>query len=300
MGLARLSSNEGDQNEFSIEYTSWLVEHPCALDKFEEMKSIAKGKKIVIFLDYDGTLSEIVPNPEEAFMTDKMRMVLGEVADRFPTAIISGRKREKVQDFVQLKNVYYAGSHGLDIEAPLNSLKCKDSNEMDNKIVLYQPAKEFLPEKDKVLNLLSERTKDIKGVNIEDNKFCISIHFRHVHSKDLGTVENVISVILKEYPNFLVSTGKKVYEIRPNIAWDKGHALEYLLENLGFGNSDDVLPIYVGDDRTDEDAFKVLRKRRQGFPIIVSANPKDTNALYSLREPKQVMEFLLGLMVLEQ
>ncbi|KAF3618422.1 hypothetical protein FXO38_33432 [Capsicum annuum] len=71
-------------------------------------------------------------------------------------------------------------------------------------------------------------------------------------------------------------------------------------ENLGFGNSDDVLPIYVGDDRTDEDAFKVLRKRRQGFPIIVSANPKDTNALYSLREPKQVMEFLLGLMVLEQ
>ncbi|KAM3304417.1 trehalose-phosphate phosphatase B [Capsicum chacoense] len=300
MGLTRLSSNEGDQNEFSIEYISWLVEHPCALDKFEEMKSIAKGKKIVIFLDYDGTLSDIVPNPEEAFMTDKMRMVLGEVADRFPTAIISGRKREKVQDFVQLKNVYYAGSHGLDIEAPLNSLKCKDSNEMDNKIVLYQPAKEFLPEKDKVLNLLSERTKDIKGVNIEDNKFCISIHFRHVHSKDLDTVENVISVILKEYPNFLVSTGKKVYEIRPNIAWDKGHALEYLLENLGFGNSDDVLPMYVGDDRTDEDAFKVLRKRRQGFPIIVSANPKDTNALYSLREPKQVMEFLLGLMVLEQ
>ncbi|PHT66398.1 hypothetical protein T459_30823 [Capsicum annuum] len=64
MGLARLSSTEGDQNEFSIEYTSWLVEHPYALDKFEEMKSIAKEKKITIFLDYDGTLSNIVPNPE--------------------------------------------------------------------------------------------------------------------------------------------------------------------------------------------------------------------------------------------
>ncbi|KAF3659564.1 putative trehalose-phosphate phosphatase 6 [Capsicum annuum] len=243
MGLARLSSNEGDQNEFSIEYTSWLVEHPCALDKFKEMKSIAKGKKIVIFLDYDGTLSEIVPNPEEAFMTDKMRMVLGEVADRFPTAIISGRKREKVQDFVQLKNVYYAGSHGLDIEAPLNSLKCKDSNEMDNKIVLYQPAKEFLPEKDKVLNLLSERTKDIKGVNIEDNKFCISIHFRHVHSKDLGTVENVISVILKEYPNFLVSTGKK--EI-------------FLSFNPPFtcSNSDAMLLFYVNSDAEQLHCFR--------------------------------------------
>lgn len=48
-----------------------------------------------------------------------------------------------------------------------------------------------------------------------------------------------------------------MFEIGPNIVWNKGHALEYLLENLGFGSSDDVLPIYMGDDRTDEDAFKV-------------------------------------------
>ncbi|KAK4723168.1 hypothetical protein R3W88_013401 [Solanum pinnatisectum] len=291
MGLARLSSIE-DGNDFSIEYASWLVEHPCALESFEEMMKIAKGKKIVIFLDYDGTLSDIVPNPEEAFMTDKMRMVLGEVANRFPTAIISGRKRERVQDFVQLKNVYYAGSHGLDIEAPLDST---NSNEKDNKVVFYQPAIEFLPEKQKILNLLGERTKGIKGVNIEDNKFCISVHYRHVHTKDFGTVENIIFVVLKEHPNFRVSTGIKVFEIGPNIVWNKGHALEYFLENLEFGNSDDVLPIYIGDDRTDEDAFKVLLKRGQGFPIVVTTAPKDTKALYSLREPKEVMEFLLGL-----
>nr|XP_033508587.1 trehalose-phosphate phosphatase B-like isoform X2 [Nicotiana tomentosiformis] len=269
MGLSRLSSTEGE-NAFSIEYTSWLMEHPSALDKLEQMMSIAKGRKIVIFLDYDGTLSDIVPNPEEAFMTDK------------------------VQDFVQLNNVYYAGSHGLDIEAPLN--QTTNFDDMDNEVVvLHQPAKEFLPEKHKVLNLLSERTKGIKGVNIEDNKFCISVHYRHVHAKDLGTLENVISTVLKEYQNFRLSKGKKVFEIRPNIGWNKGHALEYFLENLGFGSSDDVLPIYIGDDRTDEDAFNVLRKMGQGLPIVVSATPKDTKALYSLREPKDVMEFLLGL-----
>ncbi|KAJ8538194.1 hypothetical protein K7X08_014734 [Anisodus acutangulus] len=207
--------------------------------------SIAKGRKIVIFLDYDRTLSDIVSNREEAFMTEKMRMVLREVANCFPTTIIN---------FVQLKNVYYAGSHGLDVEAPLDST---NFDEMDNKVVLYQPAKEFLPEKRKVLNLLSERSKGIKGANIEDNKFCISVHFRHVHTKNLGKLENVIAVVLEEYQNFRVSTGKKVFEIRPDIMWNKGHALEYFLENLGFGNSDDVLPIYIGDDRTDEDAFKV-------------------------------------------
>ncbi|XP_009764517.1 probable trehalose-phosphate phosphatase 6 [Nicotiana sylvestris] len=294
MGLSRLSSTEGE-NAFSIEYTSWLMEHPSALDKLEQMMSITKGRKIVIFLDYDGTLSDIVPNPEEAFMTHKMRRVLREVANHFPTAIISGRQREKVQDFVQLNNVYYAGSHGLDIEAPLNHTTNFD--DMDNEVVLHQPAKEFLPEKHKVFNLLSERTKSIKGVNIEDNKFCISVHYRHVLAKDLGTLENMISTVLKEYQNFRVSKGKMVFEIRPNIGWNKGHALEYFLEYLGFGTSDDVFPIYIGDDRTDEDAFNVLRKRGQGFPIVVSATPKDTKALYSLREPKEVMEFLLGLVV---
>ncbi|PHT27570.1 hypothetical protein CQW23_32835 [Capsicum baccatum] len=91
-----------------------------------------------ITLENGDTLSDIVPNnPEESFMTNKMRMVLGEVADRFPTTIISGQKTRKGTRFVQLKNAYYAESHGLDIEAPLNSLKYEDPNEMDNEVVPY-------------------------------------------------------------------------------------------------------------------------------------------------------------------
>lgn len=84
-------------------------------------------------------------------------------------------------------------------------------------------------------------------------------------------------------------------EIRPSIKWDKGKALEFLLESLGFANCGDVLPVYIGDDRTDEDAFKVLRKRGQGLGILVSKCPKDTNASYSLQDPTEVMEFLLRL-----
>lgn len=68
--------------------------------------------------------------------------------------------------------------------------------------------------------------------------------------------------VLKEYPKFHMTRGKKVLEIRPSIKWNKGHALEYLLETLGFTNpspkeKDDVVPLYIGDDKTDEDAFKV-------------------------------------------
>lgn len=66
--------------------------------------------------------------------------------------------------------------------------------------------------------------------------------------------------VLKEYPKFHMTRGKKVLEIRPSIKWNKGHAVEYLLETLGFTSSedkDDVVPLYIGDDKTDEDAFKV-------------------------------------------
>ena len=63
--------------------------------------------------------------------------------------------------------------------------------------------------------------------------------------------------VLKDYPKLRLTQGRKVLEIRPTIKWDKGKAIEFLLESLGYGNSKDVLPIYIGDDRTDEDAFKV-------------------------------------------
>lgn len=81
-------------------------------------------------------------------------------------------------------------------------------------------------------------------------------------------------------------------EVRPIIKWDKGKALEFLLESLGYANSDDVLPVYIGDDRTDEDAFKVLRQRRQGFGILVSRIPKETNASYSLQEPSEASIYI--------
>ncbi|XP_059650968.1 trehalose-phosphate phosphatase B-like [Cornus florida] len=300
MGLPQLSATNGDT--VSVSYNSWLMKHPSALDKFDKMLSLARGKKIVLFLDYDGTLSKIVDNPEEAFMTDKMRMAVHDVADCFPTAIISGRNRQKVYDFVTLDNVYYAGSHGLDIVAPLESSKYGDSkhqtkvvDKKGNEVVLFQPAKKYLPAIQQILCTLKDKTSSIKGVMIENNKFCISVHFRHVRDEDFCTLERLVKSVLADYQEFRLSNGRKVFEIRPDMEWDKGHALEYLLDTFGLGSSSDVLPVYIGDDRTDEDAFKVIRSRGQGFPIVVSSITKDTAALYSLRNPDEVNKFLLRL-----
>ncbi|GAB4858422.1 hypothetical protein Ancab_009895 [Ancistrocladus abbreviatus] len=291
-----------EPNAANADYEAWLVAHPSALRSFDQMMNMAKGKIIVVFLDYDGTLSPIVNDPEAAFMSDTMRSAVHQVARYFPTAIISGRSRDKVYEFVQLTDVYYAGSHGMDIMAPPRQQKSYDAryqtrtlDKKGNEVIIFQPAQEFLPEIMEIFNELEDVTKAIEGVTIEDNRFCVSVHFRRAKAEDYGMVEDKVMSVLSKHSNFHFTRGRKVIEIRPSIKWNKGHAVKYLLETLGFADSDDVLPLYIGDDRTDEDAFKVIQNRGQGFPIIVSSKPKDTKASYSLHDPSEVLSFLLRL-----
>ncbi|CAI0449879.1 unnamed protein product, partial [Linum tenue] len=281
----RAKSTEAD-----VQYRSWVGEHPSALHSFDQMMKVAKGKKIVVFLDYDGTLSPIVNDPDSAFMSEEEDRDIMSALFLFL----------KVKEFVQLSNVYYAGSHGMDIMAPPRPVKSFDGNTptvvMDKKgtEVLFQPAKSFLPAIQKILTELEEETAKIKGARVEDNQFCVSVHFRQVKDEDYQNLEEKVRSVLENYAGFHLCWGKKVMEIRPTIEWDKGHAVEYFLESLGLSNSD-VLPVYIGDDRTDEDAFKVIQRRGQGYPIIVTSTPKDTKASYSLTDPSEVLSFLLRL-----
>lgn len=132
-----------------------------------------------------------------------------------------------------------------------------------------------------MLKELKEGTNEIPGVFIEDNSFCISVHYRHVLKdvsfnfpffcclcilyteivyelfQDYPALENKVRLVLRQHSGFHLTKGKKVLELRPSIKWNKGNALLYLLDTLGFSGSTHVLPIYIGDDKTDEDAFKV-------------------------------------------
>ncbi|KAE9457451.1 hypothetical protein C3L33_10646, partial [Rhododendron williamsianum] len=224
---------------------SWMSRYPSALGMFEQIIKASNGKQIVMFLDYDGTLSPIVEDPDRAFMTNEMREAVRDVAKHFPTAIVTGRCRAKVYNFVRLSQLYYAGSHGMDIRGPANGSKHR-----------------------KVYKALLEKTKSTPGAMVENNKFCVSVHYRCVDEKSWSVLAEQVKSVLNEYPKLRLTPGRKVqYE--------------------GYTNSNEVFPIYIGDDRTDEDAFKVLRDRGQGFGILVSKVPKETNASYSLQEPSE-------------
>nr|UBY08133.1 TPP7 [Oryza sativa Indica Group] len=276
------------------EHAAWMARHPSALGEFEKVVAASKGKQIVMFLDYDGTLSPIVDDPDAAFMSETMRMAVRSVAKHFPTAIVSGRCRDKVFEFVKLAELYYAGSHGMDIKGPA-SRHAAAKSPPHNKGVLFQPASEFLPMIEQVHQRLEQATSSIPGAKVENNKFCVSVHFRCVDEKSWGALAETVRRVVREFPRLRLSQGRMVFEVRPTIKWDKGKALEFLLDSLGFADCSDVLPVYIGDDRTDEDAFKVLRRRGQGVGILVSKHPKETSASFSLQEPAEVMEFLLRL-----
>lgn len=296
--ITKESNTETTQSDGDLAYRNWMCKYPSALSSFEQIANSANGKKIALFLDYDGTLSPIVDNPDLAFMSNAMRVAVSNVAKCFPTAIISGRNRDKVYEFVGLTELYYAGSHGMDIMGPVrpsssDNRNCiKSIDKQGKEVNLFQPASEFLPMIDEVYKSLLEITKDIAGANVENNKFCVSVHYRNVDEKSWDVVGQVVQEILKGYPRLRLTHGRKVLEVRPVLDWHKGKAVEFLLESLGLMNCDDFLPIYVGDDRTDEDAFKVLREGNRGYGILVSSMPKESNAFYSLRDPSEVMEFL--------
>ncbi|PUZ76921.1 hypothetical protein GQ55_1G328800 [Panicum hallii var. hallii] len=286
-----LAFSPGDSPDEDPAYTAWMSKCPSALTFFKQIVANAQGRKIAVFLDYDGTLSPIVDDPDKAFMSPAMRAAVRNVAKYFPTAIVSGRSCKKVSEFVKLKELYYAGSHGMDIvtsAAEHNTEKGKEAN-------LFQPAFEFLPMIDEVSKSLLEATSGIEGANVENNKFCVSVHYRNVAEKDWEVVARLVNEVLEAFPRLKVTNGRMVLEVRPVIDWDKGKAVEFLLQSLGLNDSENVIPIYIGDDRTDEDAFKVLRERNCGYGILVSQVPKDTEALYSLRDPSEVMGFLNAL-----
>ncbi|CAL9100505.1 unnamed protein product [Musa textilis] len=309
------------------EYDGWVEQHPSALSNFDDMVAASKGKRVVLFLDYDGTLSPIVDDPDRAFMSDSVRsfsrcdssarrvLLLsltrvfllcsdeGGSARRSKAFSDSHRERQMqgqgaspclpllgpdvitVFSFVQLRELYYAGSHGMDIRGPVKATK---HTKAKAKAVSFQPASEFLPMIDEVYKALVERTKSIQGSMVENNTFSLSVHFRCVEEKKWSSLAEQVRSVLKDYPKLRLTLGRKVLEIRPSIKWDKGKALEFLLESLGFAHCANVFPIYIGDDCTDEDAFEVLRDREQGLGILVSRCAKETNASFSLREPAEV------------
>jgi alpha,alpha-trehalase len=231
-------------------------------------------KRLVFFLDYDGTLTPIVERPELAVLSKKMRDSLSRLSAKCTVAIVSGRMRDDVEKLVQMKGLFYAGSHGFDINGPGFSM--------------VQPkAKEAVPLIDKAIETLKKELTGIKGVLIEEKKFSVAAHYRLVDKKYVPRIEGAVKEIVKNNEALRFMSGKKVFEILPNIHWDKGQAIRWIMEALKISWSEASV-VYIGDDVTDEYAFRTVRTRGTG--ILVSEKLMASAADFELSSADKVRE----------
>ncbi|WP_082696519.1 trehalose-phosphatase, partial [Mycobacterium sp. IS-1590] len=217
---------------------------PNALDTYGQLITAIDGRRPVVCLDFDGTLSEIVSDPDVAVPVEGAAEALAAMAQQCPVAILSGRDLADIRVRVGVPGVWYAGSHGFEMVGP-------DGTEYRN-----HDAAAAVPALQQAAEGLSDRLGSIPGVYVERKRYAIAVHYRNA-SEDC--VAEIVATT-HEYGTRLglrVTTGRKVVELRPDIDWDKGSALKWIQDQLSSDSR--LIPIYIGDDLTDEDAFDALR-----------------------------------------
>jgi trehalose 6-phosphate phosphatase len=260
---------------------------PHALRDAEELARRIAGRRPAIFLDYDGTLTPIVDRPEDAVISRSMRQAVRGLAERCPVCVVSGRDRRVVQQLMGVDDLIVAGSHGFDIWSPREGTLEHDAGGDFEELI------------ERVTARVREEADPIEGSLVEPKKASVALHYRLVADADRPRIAAIVDRLLAEHPDELkVTPGKMVYEIQPRLEWDKGRAVLYLLEALKL-NGDDVAPLYLGDDITDEDAFRALSRRGIGIFVGRADDPevggRGTSAAFVLDSIEEVERFLTRL-----
>lgn len=227
------------------------------------------AKHLALFLDFDGTLVPLRPRPEDVWLDDAARQVLRRLAchPRLTVCIVSGRRLKDVRRRARVRGARYLGLHGWERD---DSPSCATGAQE-----LLRCAK----------RLLAQCLAGLEGLRVEDKGFTFAVHYR---GAPLGTARRARAIVheaLKPFtPPLRVLEGKKVWEVLPSDVEGKGAAVRKLLGELPGA----ALPVYLGDDATDESAFAALR---HGVTVRVG-NPRRTKARFCLRDPKEVITFL--------
>jgi trehalose-phosphatase len=230
-----------------------------------------------LFLDFDGTLAPIAPRPDQAWLTTEMRRLLSRLSRRLPAAIVSGRSLSDIRFRVGLPGLVYVGNHGLEIEG------CGLRYRMEN-------AEDWRRQLRTLGDRLRESLGDLSGIFIEDKGYTLSVHYRLAGRAVRRKAARRFAEQMKPFElrhQVRVSRGMAVWEIRPPIDWDKGRAVAWILGRRRFRG---CWPLYIGDDETDQDAFRAIRKI--GLGIAVGPPARKGAAHFAVRGPREVGVFL--------
>jgi len=235
------------------------------------------SRSFFLFLDFDGTLVPIQNDPTKCVLSPKIKGQLEAIAlsGKACIAILSGRTVTDIRDRVNIQDVYYGGNHGIEISGPRVNYIHPDA--LSGKHII-----------DRVCREIEQEIGNIEGVFIEKKKFGFSLHYRVADKESKASITKIFYRVIAETPDpqaFSILRGKKVLELVPKIFWDKGNAALFVLQS----QKKNYLPIYVGDDVTDETAFKALKT--EGVTVRIGRSKK-TEAEYYLKGQWEMLRFL--------
>ncbi len=278
---ADLVLNHLSELDFSASSTGVRFEQtlPSALDNYERIMQEMDRLKPVLFFDFDGTLSPIVDKPEAACLLPGMREVLEALHKKSKIGVVSGRDTYDVMHKVDIKGIEYAGSHGFHIVS--------DDGEHENK-----EGEKLLEKLDSIeKQLIVEFENGREGIKVDRKRYAIAVHYRNAKVEGAeDIVEATVMKYLKKYPQFKKGGGKKIVEIKPDIDWNKGKAIRWIMDKNDIVPKWNSIPFYFGDDLTDEDAYREISD--EGIGILVGNHTKLSAAEYGLGSVEEVKVFL--------
>lgn len=228
-------------------------------------------------LDFDGTLAPLVDRPEGARLDGPMRDRLAALATLIPTAVVSGRDLDDLRQRVAVPGLVLVGSHGIEIAWPDGSVERAAGLERSDATL------------ESLIDVLRQATAGMAGVLVEPKRHSVAVHWRLAGPREQASAERLVTGTETRFPAFVIGRGKMVAEFRPAIACDKGTAIGLLRRHATGSGIPAVL--YIGDDVTDEDAFRALDPRAD-TGILVASPPRPSAAGWCLPDTGAVAVFL--------
>lgn len=227
-----------------------MSEAVAAVPRFDERRGdlrerVAAAGGIVLCTDFDGTLAPIETDPDAPEITPDNRRALAALRDhdRARVAVVSGRALADVRARVGIEGIAYAGNHGLELYR-------------DGETAVHPVAAKRRRRIQRICEHLAEALAPIEGAAVENKGITATVHFRATPDDRVSAVRTAVADAVARFGDDRIRTteGKAILELRPAVRWHKGLAVSLLAD----ARPDDWLPIYVGDDTTDESAFRAV------------------------------------------
>ena len=258
--------------------------HPLPADPRALGRRVA-GSPLLVLLDVDGTLAPIAARPEDASVPEATRDAVAALAGSRDThvALVSGRGAEDARRLVGVDGVWAIGNHGLETIDPDGMLS------IDARVAAWEGALQS------VRASAAEAVASAPGARVEDKGATLSVHYRLADDADVPRLERAVAAAA-DRAGLRVTRGRKVIEVRPPLAVDKGTAVLALAQRLGAGVRPTSI-LFAGDDTTDEDAMEALRGM-YGDAVTIHVEgeePRATRAEFRVSSPAELGKWLAAL-----